>query len=222
MKPRKKSKHVSVYIEGEGGGGTPAKRKQLSSDFRRSWRVFLQPLVDVADGLDCTFNTVECGSGSAALDTFTNSGTRHPGSLGVLLIDAEGPVADVYKPWAALKQLRMMDRPAWAADDHCYLMVQCLENWLVADRKGLQAYFDRGKPCFSDNKLPAWPDPEKTPKPTVQAALEAATQACGQPYTHAAGNILIGVVDREKLMNLSSVKRLFDLLSQFIIDYANQ
>lgn len=217
-KPNKKS--VYVYIEGEGGGGTTAKRKHLSSEFRRSWRAFLQPLADVAEQLDCTFNPVECGSGPAALDDFTNSRTHRPDALGVLLIDAEGPVTDHTKPWAALKKIRLMDRPNGVNDEYCYLMVECLENWLVADRDGLQRHFDSGKPCFKSNSLPAWPNSEMIAKQTVLDALDAATAKCGSRYSYAADNILIGIVDREKLKKLTSVRRLFDRLSQLIQEYA--
>jgi len=100
-------------------------------------------------------------------------------------------------------------------------MVQCLETWLLADWESLQQKYDRPRPCFRTTKLKKWPNLEKIPRNTLQDAIEHATANCRNPYSHADGNVLIAVVDREKLKTrLSSVKRLFKDFAERIEEYA--
>ena len=213
-------KEIVVYIEGEGGGGTTGKRHYLDGEFRKAWKEFLQPLADRARQRGIwKFRCIPGRGGSATGKQFANPLPEDAGALRILLIDSEGPVNNVATPWAVVKQ----KRPDWASDKDCYLMVQCLESWLLADVETLREYYNsRGKACFRENKIKAWQELEKIPRKTLQDSLEAATTECGRPYGHADGNVLIGKVRREKLETLSSVARLFKDFAQRIDEYAAQ
>ena len=219
----KQGKRVMVYIEGEGGGDPdrPKARKAKEGQFRKAWGAFLKPLRDhaIAVGVLYGFQPIECGSGESALDSFLNPLPKDAGALRILLRDSEKAVDDVSKPWQTLGK----KRPAWAGDDDVYLMVQCLESWLIADIEAVRQHYDgRGRPCFNDQKIPKWPDVEAVHRHTVQQVLEAATGTCGEPYHHAHGNVIIGRVKLEGLkQRVRSAARLYDGLKQRISAYAS-
>jgi len=207
-----------VYIEGEGGGAARStSRKKRDGEFRQSWKAFLEPLAEHAREKGIVFfRCIPGRGGSTCLDTFANPLPAHQGALRVLLVDSEKPVANVKKPWEALPG----SKPAWATDDHCYLMVQCLETWLLADIEGLRRHYDSVRQCFDVSALRSWPKLEETNRTTLQEALEKATERCRPAYGHADGNLIIAKLDREKLKNLDSVRRLFTDLEQVITAYA--
>jgi hypothetical protein len=211
-------KSILVYIEGEGGGGTSSKRRHLNGEFRKSWKLFLQPLADYArDHGISRFQCIPGRGGASTADKFFNPLPQQASALRILLIDSENSVSDVEKPWKMLEQ----DPPTWADDKNCYLMVQCLETWLLADVPSLCDHYNKPKKCFNENKLKAWSNLEKVPRKTLQKALEAATADCPNPYTHSDGNFLIAKVEREKLKKLSSVARLFCHFEEKIKEYAD-
>jgi hypothetical protein len=120
-------KSILVYIEGEGGGGTPAKHKYNDGEFRKAWKQFLKPLATLATDRGLSrFQCIPGRGGTATVDRFRNRLPQQGNALRILLIDSEGPVQDVAKPWKTIKH-----RPTWADDKNCYLMVQCLETWLL-------------------------------------------------------------------------------------------
>jgi hypothetical protein len=212
-------KSILVYIEGEGGGRTASKRKYLGGEFRKAWKEFLKPIAEHAarNGVN-RFRCIPGRGGQSTIELFARPLPPQEGALRVLLIDSEGPVNDVSRPWAALRQ-----KPPEGVDDgNCYLMVQCLETWLLADVEGLRRYYDAHKKCFNDNKVSAWPDPERIARDIIQDALLAATSACKSPYAHADGNLLIAVVDRDELLKLRSVARLFRDFVKKVDEYVDQ
>jgi hypothetical protein len=209
-------KRILVYIEGEGGGGSTEKRRFLDGEFRKAWKQFLQPLADMASGKGVTrFQCIPGRGGASTADRFANHLPQHIGALRILLIDSEVPVKDVARPWAVLKQ----KCPEWADDKNCYMMVQCLETWLLADVDSLRTYYNKHKSTFQDNKLKAWANLEAIPRKTLQKALEEATAKCSNPYSHSDGNLLIAIVQREKLLQLKSVARLFTHFADKINEY---
>ena len=211
-----KSKQVIVYIEGE-GGGRGSRRRYNDGEFRKSWKQFLQPLADTArnNGVDF-FRCVPGRGGTMTTETFSKPLPKDEGALRILLIDSEAPVADINKPWDALG----VKAPDWADEKNCYLMVQCLETWLLADVDSLKAHYDKSKSCFDEKKIKAWQNLEGTERKTLQDALVKATANCLNPYEHADGNLIIAVVDRDKLKALSSVERLFKEFEEKIKEYA--
>ncbi len=211
-------KRIMIFIEGEGGGGKPAARKYNDGEFRKSWKLFLQPLADLAQQKGIAFfQCIPGRGGMSTADTFANPMPKDKGALRILIVDSEAPINELGKPWNELKK----PPPVWADDGSCYLMVQCLETWLLADVGSLVAYYSKHGRCFNENKMKAWNDLEAMPRKMLQEALEQATVRCPRPYAHADGNMLIAVVERDKLKNLPSVARLFRGLEEKINEYAN-
>lgn len=126
-------------------------------------------------------------------------------------MDAEGPIKPEHSPW----QVFNFKIPSGATDKHLYLIVQCLETWLVADRDGLAKHFDKRRKCFKSDSIPKWPQPEEIPKADVFVALNKATANCDK-YRHADGNLILGSLDRDKIRQLPSANRLFVELAQLI------
>ncbi|MEI8282088.1 MAG: hypothetical protein WCG75_06770 [Armatimonadota bacterium] len=213
------TKKIVIYIEGQGGGEKPKRRRYLDGEFRKSWKLFLKPLADHAKSKGVShFQCIPGYGGDQAIDLFGHRRASAANHLHILLIDSEGPVQDVSKPWIALGKTP----PAGVTDDHCYLIVQSLETWLCADLSGLQSYFDKPKKCFKPAGIPTQ-NLEQVDRKKLDKLLKAATVDCGrqQEYDHADGNIIIGQLDQAKLKTLSSVQRLFNDLTKVIEDYAN-
>ena len=82
-----------------------------------------------------------------------------------------------WKPWLHLSK-RAGDewqRPPGAEDMHCHLMVECMENWFLADKDALARYYGQH---FRKNALPANTQIEKVPKRDVLRGLASATRDC--------------------------------------------
>lgn len=56
-------------------------------------------------------------------------------------------------------------------------MVECMEAWLIADRRAMQEYYG---PDFRLGAIPSRRDVEQVAKADVYAALERATHPCGR------------------------------------------
>ena len=182
---------VTVYLLVEGGGDG----KEQHVELRKGFRSFLERA-----GLSGHMpRIVACGGRRSAYDDFcTAIGQGHPA---VLLVDSEGPVAGA-SPWEHLRR-RPGDgwsRPAGAADADCHLMVQCMENWFLADRNAVAAYFG---PEFRAGRLPA---PQRlvddVPKDRAFQTLVAASKDCSPKGAYDKGRhsfALLGKIDPRKV-----------------------
>ena len=77
-------------------------------------------------------------------------------------------------PWAHLLARDGWARPA-AGDEHCHLMTQCVEAWLVADRHALREFYGAG---FNKHALPAHINVEAVDKRDLDSGLS------GPPEIH--------------------------------------
>lgn len=101
------------------------------------------------------------------------------GVLPLLLVDSEGPVLPDRTAWQHLRAADGWEKPAQAADDQAFLMVQLMETWFLADRAALRRYFGAQ---LRESAFRAWPDLESVPKQTVLNVLGQATAECRKPY----------------------------------------
>lgn len=152
-----------------------------------------------------------CGGRQNAYDDFRIA--LHNGEPAMLLVDSEELVATT-QPWQHLLN-RTGDKwaqPEGANNDHCHLMVQCMEAWFLADRQALENFFGQG---FKVNALPATANPiEGIPKLEIYESLANATKDCKTKAPYGKGEHsfkLLALIDPGKVMAVSGwAKRFID------------
>ena len=161
----------TLYIEGGGDN------RRLAAQFREGWTRFL-----AAASLSGRMpRVVRGGSRGQTFKQFTTEAAKpRPGTLPLLLVDSEVPVAAEHSVWEHLYAHDCWTKPASVGDDDAFLMAQVMETWFLADRGATRAYFG---PRFVESALRCWPDLEAVPKATVFDALKRATAGCSKPYS---------------------------------------
>ncbi len=132
-------KEIRIYAE---GGGNDAQTKTL---LREGFNNFLKGLVAIARAKRIRWHIIACGSRNQAYSDFVTALQTHPDAFNVLLVDSEEPVSK--SPW-----LHLQERDNWNAEqighEHCHLMVQTMEAWLIADLSALKRFYGQG---FNEN-----------------------------------------------------------------------
>lgn len=138
----------------------------------------------------------------------------------MLLVDSEEPVQapcqsednpEQWNPWLHLKNRKnnRVETPEDAKSADCHLMVQCMENWLLADRACLQEFFGQD---FHANALPPESSPiESLGTERVRNALAKASKDCKKgAYSKGKHSFeLLARIDPEKVMRASPWARRF-------------
>lgn len=196
---------MKLYVEGGGDSNS------LRTACRRGFSEFL-----IRSGLDGHMpRIVACGSRQNAYDDFCTA--LRSGNPAMLLVDSEAPVAGEQAPWQPWQHLlnRAGDKwvqPAGANNEHCHLMVQCMEAWFLADRQALQVFFGQG---FNVNALPAVSSPiEGVTKQQIYQSLANATKDCKTKAPYGKGEHsfkLLALIDPAKVTAASGwAKRFID------------
>lgn len=200
---------VNVRLLVEGGGES----KALRIECRRGFHDFLSK----AGRAGRMPRIVACGGRQQAYDDFrAHLAHARSGETTLLLVDSEAPVADG-SPWDHLRNRagNGWARPAGASDDHCHLMVQCMEAWFLADRDALRDFYEQG---FLENALPGNTSVESVPKQDVLDSLQQATQHCKTKSPYSKGDhsfALLSRIDSLKVLQASPwAKRLVDTLKR--------
>jgi hypothetical protein len=203
-----------VYVYAE-GGGSGAHSADLQAEFRQAFAEFLSK-TDL--GTTRRPRVVPCGGREQAFGSFCTAIAQ--GQNALLLVDSETPINPLHqplapaswKPWAHLQAQASWDTPLGASNDDCHLMVQCMENWFLADKASVQAFFGQG---FNLAALPT-AEVETVPKSTVYSALQIATKTCKTkaPYGKGAHSFkLLKVISPDKVEAASPwAKRFLDEL----------
>jgi len=180
---------VTVYVE---GGATD------NDLLKRECRKGFQKFAEAAGIRGVSF--ISMGGRNQAHDAFcTALAVRERESIILLLIDSEDPIKAGVDNWTHLESRKdnELQKPDNATDEHLFLMVQCMETWLIADMDALKKQFGKG---LSIEPFKQWPNLEDVAKPTVQDALIRATHACKTGY--AKGTIsfeLLGKISPDKV-----------------------
>jgi hypothetical protein len=165
---------VKLYVEG-GGDASSSKtacRNGFSEFLKKAGMRGMMPRI------------VACGSRRDAYDSFCTAVKN--GEDAALLVDSEAPVdgrhqtgtSDTWQPWAHLveQEGESWAKPQTSEDTQCQLMVQCMENWFLADKEVLSSFFGQG---FNNHKLPKTPNgAEVIAKQKVHKCLSEATANC--------------------------------------------
>jgi hypothetical protein len=201
-------KDIHIYLEG--GGDTSAQKAQL----RQGMSVFLGELKKLAREKGCHWNLVPCGGRQQTWDAFSNapeSSTR----VNILIVDAEEPISHERSSCQHLHA-----RDSWAIlqydVDKVFLMIQCMESWIVSDPEGLKKYYGAG---FNENPIPRNPDLESVAKLDVYSALATATRNTQKgvygKIKHASQ--ILQIIDPEKAKRRSpELRRLFEKMKLYL------
>ena len=165
-----------VYVYAE-GGGSGAHSAELQAEFRQAFAEFFSK-TDL--GKTRRPRVVPCGGREQAFQSFCTAIAQ--GQNALLLVDSETPVNSlhqpplpgIWRPWAHLQTQATWATPSGASDDDCHLMVECMENWFLADWTSVHAFFGQD---FNVAALPSGPI-ETIAKNTAYAGLQAATKKC--------------------------------------------
>lgn len=199
---------VSVKLYVEGGGDSVS----LHSKCREGFRSFLEK----AGFAGRMPRIVACGGRQSAYDRFKTACESNETAL--LLIDSEDCVS-VDSPWVHLAN-RPGDgfaKPQNAGDDHCHLMVVCMESWLLADKGALSEFFGQG---FNENALPQNMNIEAVSKYDIYTGMQRATSSCKTKAPYGKGGhsfkILL-LIAPDKIRDASPwAKRFFEKLDTFM------
>lgn len=119
---------------------------------------------------------VSCGSRKDAYDDFCHALTKAGDKdVYLLLVDSEAPVTvGADQVWVHVKgrQGDGWDKPATADADMLHFMVECMENWFMADPQAVESFFGQG---FNAEVLPKKKDIESIAKAEAYEALKKAT-----------------------------------------------
>ncbi len=155
---------IRIYIEG--GGDERATKARL----HKALGQFLNPVRERARERAVRWHITVCGGRDKAFDNFKTALKTHPDAFNILLVDSEAPVT-ASGPWEHLAVRDKWKRPREVAAEHCHLMVQAMESWLIADREKLREYYGKD---FHEGSLPNRPNVEEIPKSELEAALKKA------------------------------------------------
>lgn len=169
VKPEK-LKHPEFRVFVEGGGDHNA---SLAAACKEGFGKFF-----AGAGLIRKPRIVVCGGRGAAYEDFCHaiaqSGQQ---DCYLLLVDSEAPIAYSESPdvWGHVIQRDGdgWERPAGATADNLHFMVECMENWFLADPEALGKYYGRQ---FKEAALPKRNDIETVSKADVIDALSKATK----------------------------------------------
>lgn len=163
---------MKLFVEGGGD----------SNQLRTACREGFSKLITQA-GVTKRPRIVACGSRRDAYESFLTEIAS--GQPAMLLVDSEDVVLaaaqpksepENWRPWLHLKNRKgdEWELPAAATDFQCHLMVECMENWFLADRITLKTFFGHG---FQENALPPPDKPiEENRKTAVYDCLKKASR----------------------------------------------
>lgn len=122
---------VKLIIE---GGGYP----ELDSDLRKAFNILLRKA-----GIETMPRIIAAGGRAQAYDRFQSALRNHEDAI--LLIDSERSIDSCYadRPWDFLKSFEHWEWLPELKDEHCHLMVQCMEAWFLADSSCLVEYYGK-------------------------------------------------------------------------------
>ena len=202
---------VQVFVEGGGSGNT-----QQHSDFRHGWSTFLSELRIIAQDNGYESLKIVRGKGRAmTFESFKKHKKKSPDDLCVLLVDSETSAPFTTNVWDIVRNHEGdgWQKPAWATEQHLYLMAHFVETWLLTDQEALRTFFRKG---FNAKPLPTT-DLENRSKGDVNKALHEATKNAQRgAYRHGQAHEIIELVCPERVKTLSHGKRLFEEMNQLL------
>ncbi|NJR66006.1 MAG: DUF4276 family protein [Leptolyngbyaceae cyanobacterium CRU_2_3] len=157
-------KEIRIYVEGGGDG------KESKATFRQGMSEFLSEIIKLARSQTIGWTLVACGSRNDAFRNFQTALRTHPDAFNLLLVDAEDRITG-NSIWQHLQ-----NRDSWNMthinETQCHLMVEVMENWLLADVDALAQFYGQN---FNRSAIPTIQNVESISKSNVETALTNAT-----------------------------------------------
>lgn len=154
---------VRLYIEGARRAGLESRlRRGFSEFFSKGTASKRRPRIIMGGGREQT------------IADFVRALASHPGSVSLLLVDSEGPVAPSGDLDEAARNHLAGRLPADVDGAGIHLMVQLMEAWFAADPSALARHFGQG---FVSRHLQNLQDVEAIAKADLIKRLEQATRA---------------------------------------------
>jgi Domain of unknown function (DUF4276) len=203
-----------LHIHCEGGG----KGFGVTEPLRNGMRAFLKPLYDLASQKKVRITLTFHRGRDQAYKQFLSAMNDFPDIFHVLLVDTEAPVTNqeaLQNPW-----VHLCEKDGWCLHqdkpDRCYLMVQAMEAWFMADKDALKEFYKQG---FNVNALPANPRIEEIPKDQLEPSLKRASKTTtkGEYHKIKHGGKLLEVIRSTEVRKASPhCNRLFTTLENKI------
>jgi hypothetical protein len=194
---------IRIYIEGGGD------KKDTKKAIRLGFSEFLKDLRQIAQENRIRWQIIICGSRQNAFGDFKSALKTNPNAFNILLVDAEAPVNTT--PCQHLKFRDDWDLPN-VDDEHCHLMVQTMEAWLIADLGTVKKFYGAG---FKENAIPKNPDVERIDKKQLESSLKAATRNTkkGEYHKIQHASKLLALLDVDKVRQVAPhCDRLFAII----------
>ena len=210
---------IKIYVEGGPKG-------RYKTEIRRGFTKFFEKA-----GLGkCLPSVISSQDRNKAYSRFKHD--PHDGYYRLLLVDSESAVDVSYmgRPWDFLRHayLNFDDHgegkaaktknddwtcPAGYNQEQAHLMVQCMENWFLADAEALKDFYGKG---FEPNRLPKDSHIEHVAKKDAQDGLElASAKTRKEKYDKNHGFELIGLINPTKVAAASPwAARLLDFIKE--------
>ncbi|MBF0549312.1 MAG: DUF4276 family protein [Deltaproteobacteria bacterium] len=202
------TREIRIYVE----GGGDAKEGKLA--VRNGFNDYFRALRQLARQKKIRWRVIACGSRGEAFRGFRIALRDQPDAHNVLLVDSEAPVV-AQDPWQHLAArdgweiTGLLNRP-------CYMMVQALEAWIIADRETLQSYYGQG---FKLNAIPKHHNVEHIERDSLEPALKAATRLTSKGEYHKIrhGPKLLALLSSEEVCRKAKhCRRLFEDLNSVL------
>ena len=199
---------IQIFVEGGGKG------RSTTVPFRTGFAAFLRELRQAVRKRSLHWRIIPCGSRGETFKDFQKACRVDVDFFNVLLVDAEGPVSRPPKDHLSRSDGWQTDQ----SEEHCHLMVQVMEAWIVADRAALRDFYGLG---FQESAIPETEDVEQIDKARLLEALDRASRDTQKgPYhkiRHAA-RLLERIDPKVVRSRARHCERLFTILTKVIAD----
>lgn len=158
---------VRIFVEGGG------KNAALQTECRRALKKFFGK----AGLKEERLKIIACGPRSSAYNQFSKMVSHRTSEAAriCLFVDSEDALASGKPKWEHVRN-RAEDKwkqPKDASEDQLHFMVECMENWFLADKEALEAYFGSS---FRRKALPSNQNVEDISKKDVLDGLARASK----------------------------------------------